>query len=316
MDKGRIKYLDSARALAMIWVVGIWHNQLLDNNCYVFRYITFGVLSVFMFMSGYLTRPIVSAKAYFLHKLIKLYPLFVLSCVSLFALHLMDSSFGYITSVPQLLLSLFGFTCFTRNLPLTIWFFCVIILFYMLTPLLMKYKWPFAGLIYLVFILGAVFFTFDERLVIYFPFYVIGLIGKPIYKKWESIRLPIRLSIICVGVTGSLILLHRTENIPSTMICGLFGCVAILETAKMLAAASDRLASGFYIIAYASTIAYLFHRQVYSAIGFVLKKMPMPDFARHIFMFILVVLISYFAQKLYDKMVLTFRLLRTGSASA
>lgn len=78
----------------------------------------------------------------------------------------------------------------------------MILLFYALTPLLLKhkYKWLLAIVIEIILIIGNLFLTFDERLFAYFPFYVIGLLLKDEYKKYNDISALIRILIIICGI--------------------------------------------------------------------------------------------------------------------
>ena len=58
MTKKRVPYLDTARALCMFWIVGIWHMQTyLSNGIQIqnqyTNYITVSVLATFTFISGF-----------------------------------------------------------------------------------------------------------------------------------------------------------------------------------------------------------------------------------------------------------------------
>lgn len=300
-DKKRIEYLDVMRAIAMLWIVVIWHNSVVNTSIIFFRFITYGVLAVFVFMSAYLTTDVESSKVYYRKKLKKFYPVFAVSCLTLYILHIINSSYVYIESIPQLLLSLTGLSCFTGNMPLTIWFFCMILLFYAITPLLLKnkYKWLIAIVIEIILIIGNLFLTFDERLFAYFPFYVIGLLLKDEYKKYNDISAFIRILIIICGIGCSLITLYNADNVMTLMLSGLFCGLAIIEISKHLAHFKIVTNTARWL-AYVSTFSYLFHRQFYVVLGTIGRHFPISTILLKVAMPIAVLCFSYIGQRLYD----------------
>lgn len=304
-DKKRIEYLDVMRAIAMLWIVVIWHNSVVNTSIIFFRHITYGVLAVFVFMSAYLTKDVESSKNYYSKKLKKFYPVFAVSCITLYILHIINSSYVYIESIPQLLLSLTGLSCFTGNMPLTIWFFCMILLFYAFTPLLLnhKYKWFFAIIIEIILIIGNIFLTFDERLFAYFPFYVIGLLLKDGYKKYNDISAPIRILIIICGIGCSMFALHKDDNVIALMLSGLFCGLAIIEISKYLAQFKIVSITARWL-AYVSTFSYLFHRQFYVVIGTVGRHFHIGTILLKVVMPIAVLCFAYIGQHLYDKYIM------------
>ena len=136
--KKRVMFLDASRAFCMLWIVGIWHVVNLDRFKPGIEVITIGVLALFTFISGYfLGGRLESCKeilCFYKKRLKRFYPLFVLSCITLYVLHLIDNSIVYINSFLQLLLSITGLAGFTSMMPLTIWYFCMIMFFYLVTP--------------------------------------------------------------------------------------------------------------------------------------------------------------------------------------
>lgn len=61
--------------------------------------------------------------------------LFLFSCISLYVIHLFVSRVDFIVSVKQLVCTVTGLSCFIAPMPLTIWYFSMMIFFYIITPL-------------------------------------------------------------------------------------------------------------------------------------------------------------------------------------
>lgn len=134
---------DIARFLCVIWIVGFWHlveymNSDITTCCInsVTRNITNGVLGTFMFISGfflskYSFRNKTDVLNFFKKRLNRFYLLFFISAVLMY-------TFGLIPSVGLLFTTIFGLSPFILPQPPTLWFFCMLIGFYAITPLICK----------------------------------------------------------------------------------------------------------------------------------------------------------------------------------
>lgn len=122
--KNRVYYLDTARALCMLWIIGVWHigayaeKVFLKSNIYT-NPITVGVLATFTFISGkFLGKSLHSAKeviSFYARRLKRFYPLFLLACISLYLLPI--TFWGtrvYIDSLRQFWLTITGLACFAQ----------------------------------------------------------------------------------------------------------------------------------------------------------------------------------------------------------
>ena len=142
-EKKRIVFFDYVRALCMIWIIGFWHfseycvynltDKLWANN------ITIGVLGAFAFISAYLLgNRSINCKAdvilFYKKRLLRVYPLFFISCVSFYILHLLKDNIVYISSFKQMIFTLLGISCFFTPAPYTIWFISMLIFLYFITP--------------------------------------------------------------------------------------------------------------------------------------------------------------------------------------
>lgn len=84
-SKKRVIFLDCARALCMIWIVGFWHMQEYTNLSLTgifFSNITNGVLATFTLISGYFLgqkniSSIQDTVTFYKKRLLRFYPLFL-----------------------------------------------------------------------------------------------------------------------------------------------------------------------------------------------------------------------------------------------
>lgn len=316
----RIKYLDNVRALCMIWIVGVWHmcdycEVTISNVCT--QNITYGVLGAFTFISGMMMgrwkNKIESAKDvfYFYEKrLIRMYPMFALSCTSLLLLYYL-ANVQMISGLAQYILTMVGLSCVFTPAPGTIWYISMILLFYIITPFLL-YKNDLndksvllkSTLIYSLFILIKLTNTrfIDERLLILFPTYSMGLMinkEKTVESsKYTYIRLFLGLIAFCVMSIAQfesvVILTGTVTKVAYTISVVILFIVFIIEAGKCFKGITERILSK---ISYSSMCAYLFHRQIYGVISKVFG-----NFSALIALisFISVIIISFYIQKIYD----------------
>ena len=175
--------IDYMKALSMLYIVAFWH--MLDYIDSPAQYANFWtraivkiVLGLFVFISGYLSGGVKSQSLspldFYRKRLIRIYPLYALA-IGLFYLFEIN---GGRTSI----LALLGVSMYYGPPPATLWFITMIVVFYLLTPFLLKLankpllylasaSLVFAATVLIYFNLGKV----DLRIVLYFPCFIAGL---------------------------------------------------------------------------------------------------------------------------------------------
>ncbi|MDN0066640.1 acyltransferase family protein [Bacteroides gallinaceum] len=179
--KERVLLFDIMKALCVIEIVAFWH--MLDYTPLIYtkvpwgEQLTFTGLSAFTFASGFfLGKKQISAIPFYKSRLKRFMIPLLGSLLIFYFLHL--------TSLKAVCLAPIGLSCFIGPMPLTLWYFSMIILFYWVTPLLLWRVWSMSPLertmnvvvrsimIYLIMVLANV----EERVQMYFFFYILGII--------------------------------------------------------------------------------------------------------------------------------------------
>lgn len=316
----RIKSLDNVRALCMIWIVGIWHLSEYCgrsiSNIYA-QNVTYGVLGVFTLISGlmmgrYKNRilSLTDAMEFYKKRLLRIYPLFAISCTSLFVLYLLRN-IQFVSSVSQYLLSMIGLSIVFSPAPQTVWYVSMLLLFYFLTPVfLYNTKGNKLSIIirfavvYGVFLLLSVMkiASVDERLFMLFPVYCIGLMmnTETISKKCTN-RLRLWVGIIAfLGMSAVQTQLGEMAagiKIVYTIGVIVFFSMFVMEIGTII---PGRLEALLGKISYASMCAYLFHRQIYGALIMIFREFSIVG---AFVAFSCVIVTCYFAQRVYDCMI-------------
>lgn len=153
-------------------------------------------------------------------------------------------------------------------------------------------------LVFVIFVFVVGYFYADQRLIMYFPFYVLGL--NLSNKTVEKImNLPILLLSIAVFVGFCFI---GSDNFILQIVQAMAGVCAVLSFSKLVY--NDKIQNPVAFIAEASMCAYLFHRPIYSVFTVVLGK-SMPSYYMPIHIAILAVFVlfitSYFVQQFYNR---------------
>lgn len=179
--KNRILLFDIMKALCVIEIVAFWHmfdyTSINADDVMFGGDLTSAVLAAFTFSSGFfLGKKQVDVGTFYKTRLKRfMLPLLV----SLLAFYL----FGTI-SFKTMLFSTIGLSCFIPPMAPTLWFFSMIILYYLFTPLFLYGIGQMnktervvniltrSFLIYTIFVLLGV----DERIQHYFLFYILGMI--------------------------------------------------------------------------------------------------------------------------------------------
>lgn len=181
----RIISFDYIRIFCTFWIAFIWHiKAYVNNNDFIHMtstdlmfQITYGVLCVFSFISGFFNVSSINSKhdfvRYMVKRLEKLYPIYMLSCISLYTI-------GDL-SLKQCILSLtLVGGMIARPYPGTIWFVAMIIFFNFLTQIIAlskrHRKVTLIVCIELALVLLSACRMIDLRLAYYFPSYVLGML--------------------------------------------------------------------------------------------------------------------------------------------
>lgn len=184
MNNNRLYQFDLCRVICVIWIVGFWHLQYYLSESYrlqgvVYEYckiITNCILACFTFLSGFfLSKYTFSSKSdismFYKKRLFRFFPLLLASVLSLVCI-----GGGHVS---QIIPTMFGYSLFMSRPIQTLWYFSMLILFYFLTPILKftttnQTKITWRGIFIILFVAISLKYA-DIRLLMYFPFYVIGL---------------------------------------------------------------------------------------------------------------------------------------------
>lgn len=300
----RILLPDIARSLCVLEIVAFWH--IFDYCAPVawkddFSFWTHGSLACFTFISGlFCGKKEMNFKKFYLSRMKRFLPMLAIALI-LFCIF-------QITSFKVAIITLLGISCFTPYQPLTLWYFAMIILFYWLTPILLYTKngrceqktFIYRSIfVYFIFIVISSIIVIDNRIIVYYPFYVLGIIFP--LKKLELFHYNYK-SILLIGlVILSLnyfchLLIH---DILSDIIMAAGSMLLILSFSAFIENYGGvRMIVKF--LSYISMSAYLFHRIVYLVTKRVLKE-DYINICQVVLMVITLFVISYLIQKFYDR---------------
>lgn len=304
--------LDLVRAFCVFYIIGIWHFNSYISPSYAFGEVTLVVLhrvtevvlGTFTFLSGYFLSKYhfeggYDVKHFLLQRFKRFFILLLLSSLSYLALKWI--------SVKELVMIMTGTLLFTDSQVSTLWFFSMIILFYILTPILQfQYSnkfirpilfWSVFG----CFVLLSAFQLCDDRLMLYFPCYYLGLIlPSTIIQRLRQFRS----LLVFVLLLVSFFFIHLYTQIEyikiMIVICGIASMLSsclLLYHQKM-----DRFIT---FLSTASMVAYLAHRQIFGAGRMLSTRLTGETYIPLSYALILLVLtfvISYYIQVLYNKL--------------
>lgn len=306
----KIKSFDTARATGMIYIIAVWHladyTSMFNPRPYG-TYVTYGVLGMFMFLSGwllnekYVITKVTDIRLFAKKRILRLMPLYLIALVTFYF------SGGF--NLKTLLLALFGLSSFFPPQPPTLWFVSLIIDFYLLFPLLSYRKYHFSDwifyIIYVVIILIDSFTpNIDKRFLLYFPCFYAGILFNrlkllPYLLKWQTSLISIIL--FCISLSLDEFVQIKILRLLNCSIVALTFTAIIIYISNALTSLS--VYKIFSWIAYSSMAAYMFHRQI---IG-VLRRLsiwPKDGLERLLFLLLvcvpLILLLGYAIQKAYD----------------
>lgn len=310
MKQTRLQFIDNSRALCMLWIVGFWHlSGYLSGNFNIANDITNGVtngvLAAFTFFSAYfLGGKRVTCKADMIElwkkRLLRIYPLFFLSATSLYMIHLL-LKIDYIDGFLQYILTLLGVSVFVGKAPQTIWFVSMLLMFYFITPFLLRGKINFR--IVVLCIVAAIFiildFTiegFESKVAMLFPFFAVGLISS----EWKVLSEKKNYGYLLISVVLFILLSKLDGLYPNVLLkvaLSAFCVVIIIEVGKIISS-SCLFTKLLSYISYASMVAYLFHRQIFGVFQFIFGEFNV--FMAYGIVLPITLLCSYFVQYSYD----------------
>ena len=189
-------------------------------------------------------------------RLLRFYPLFILSAVSLYAMHWM--------STKPFLFCIGGLAMFTPNPVKTLWFISMLMFRYFITPFV-KWKINFnknnfilSIIFFILLIILVCFKVADERILMYSPLYTAGLFCKDLNinkLKWLLI-------LVCSIIMGGIFLIFEIIPVIQGFAIAVFGCSFIVSLGFLLPTnkSIERIVG---VMAYCSMAAYLFHRQIF-----------------------------------------------------
>lgn len=308
--KQRLIEFDIMRSLAVIWIIAIWHfsnyfppsscfgSIINESNCITMTKV---MLSLFMFLSGLFTNTTFSngedVKSYYIKKAKRFYPLYAVASITLYFTTVPNSIVFYDSSL-QLILSLFGLATVFRQAPSTLWFMDMLLFLILITPFLMwkAYKWIKAIkmiLLYcIVYILCMRLGCIDSRYVYYMPFYMMGLY----ITTNDFLNISTKFGVLSIAFAVLLLLLGKHHFVLDIM-ANLFLIIGGGQFASLLSrfVVKSRCRHVVKWISYSSMCAYFFHRQLY-ALG-IISSLPIYLIP------VLVFIISYYIQVVYDRIV-------------
>ena len=309
----RIAWADTARALAMVWIVGFWHAmggycprfwETLETQS-SFRFlsgVTTGVLGAFMFLSSRLICSRHSfanqhdVLAFYRSRFVRIFPLYLLALVSF-------PNVGFDNhGVAVRIFALFGLSQYIPGFGImTLWFISALVSFYALLPLLAA-DWMSTGRrIALGLSLAALFFVLpewigsDRRIPICFAPFLLGI--------WTSRRTPRHplLETATLSAIWSFLLWLPQETPLRDLLLSALGWAPLQLVSTPL---SKLPGSGrcWRFLAYVSFAAYLFHRQVYKVfVHFLPPEGPLRPIIVAAVGFPLVLAFSFVMQRLGDR---------------
>lgn len=194
-DKRYIFAFDLIRVICMIWIVFIWHlkDYLPDEyhmsgiTLSVSSWVTTAALFMFTLLSGYSMAKYSFQQPndlleFYKKRFVRFYPLYLIAILCFF-------TYGWY-SWQTVLKCVLGIALFFNEAPFTLWYMCMLMFFYLITPILnwkyRSYKINLAIYIFVVILFGVLskIDVTHGNMALYTPAYVLGLyLGKKWYIK-------------------------------------------------------------------------------------------------------------------------------------
>ncbi len=306
--------IDFLKGISVLYVVGYWHLFNYTKAFPQYQNVVTGrllmiALGLFVLISGYLIGTKVNTNSknglivFYTKRLLRIYPPFILFSIIFYVLNVGSGKKLFKTA-----------TLISMVFPPaanTLWFVAMIIIFYMMAPLLINMSKNMAKYILFCVLLFSSAFIFNhffnilnERLILFFPIFAVGIL----LASRQELKDNLPLSVVTLFLIAS-IMLTFTENVsmflwlPLMVFAPLFCFLILLR--------KERMIKRFKIIGhigYASLFVYLSHRPIYE----VLKKLYFPQseilqiFYLAVICLPLIIAISMVLQKWYNNIILFF----------
>ena len=140
-SKKYIFWIDLVRVICMMWIVFVWHlkdylpgeYQMFGSILKVSQWITVTALFAFTLLSGYSMakykfQSFKDVLSFYKKRLIRFYPLYLVAILCFWW-------FGWYSSV-TVIKCMTGIALFFNEAPLTLWYMCMLMFFYMITPII------------------------------------------------------------------------------------------------------------------------------------------------------------------------------------
>jgi peptidoglycan/LPS O-acetylase OafA/YrhL len=307
--------VDFLRAICILYIVGYWH--LMNYTTAVPGYVnwfteglTYIAMATFVFCSGFLlggnevSLDPQGLWSFYRRRLLRIYPLYLVAAVL----------FGVvgIASLAQVMDGLLLVSMFNPPALPTLWFVTMIMVFYLIAPLLIR----FAGRPAIAVLIGLAIFLsliavyllvkrIDPRIILYLPVFVLGILYRrqpaigaflTRYQWWLLLAALILLRLSWMGniwsLNGALL------AIPLT----LAGSSALFVFADRIASVLHGPTIAFF--AYSSFGLYLFHRLIFKEA--IALYLPAPGWNQVIYLAAVVlpiaILVGYGMQRGYDRL--------------
>jgi peptidoglycan/LPS O-acetylase OafA/YrhL len=272
----RIAAIEYLRALCVLYIVGFWHlfdytsafSDTLLSLIPITERITYTTLALFVFISGYLLggkkNKALSTSLFLKKRLLRIIPLYFLA-IFLFYLFSIDHS-------STLLKALLGISMFYGPAPQTLWFICMLLFFYAITPFLLKIvdapiKFFATTFTFFLIIIAskACFNGIDPRQILYFPAFILGLYCANFgFSRKPTIQTAAYASLI-IGLAIS------TIQFSSSALTTLKFIPFVTAASYLVFSLCEKYGRHFKnntticILSYASFSMYLFHRPIFIA---------------------------------------------------
>jgi peptidoglycan/LPS O-acetylase OafA/YrhL len=306
----KLTSVDYLRAFSMLYIVAYWHSLgyagVAFGQTQEFMWvITAIIMTLFVFISGYLIGGHKSrqmgATSFYKRRLLRIYPLYALAVALYYWIGIGD---GW-----TMVKSLLGLSMYMEPPPLTLWFITMLLLFYAVTPLLLRlvenpvrFIGLVGSLIFMTLVMEVTLGTVDLRVALYLPAFACGIYcanhgisNSMINPRWALLAMPAAVILSAV-------------NLPLQTLDFLKTAPLILLAAYLIFFTCYRFDSRFKhnsliaFLSYSSFSMYLFHRPVFEA----MKSLYFPSTTMLQVLYlttlcvVIIALVSWCLQRLYD----------------
>lgn len=316
----RIIGFDVARGFSIIWIVAVYHvlpsaHLPLTGPIKTITYSSLGIftfLSAFLLASRYDFRALGSIGQFYRKRVLRFYPLFILSSIILYAI-------GY-NSLFATVKGILGISPFWKPHPTTMWYCAMLISLYLLTPF-----WATGGgknqllrFITTMLVICGIQLTFHSvvpRTFCYYPVYFIGIIiSQYRYHVFLNLLNNYRFLLYSCLLFLAILVFQFIYNSQWIIIFNsAIGIMAFLSLYIYIGnmvgkAESEGYKKTIAMLSYSSMCMYLFHREVHCALLWFYS--PSSPLVMVLYLGIIGLLItiplSYCIQRLYDLFINNF----------